>query len=219
MVNDEKHGPKLWSNFLSALLATPTAKVELSPSAMKGGKSLPRRSKKSHRLSGGAAGPGSPASSGSPASPSPSAAGDINESTGAVSTPSPSGNSATLSPPPPTHQQVITEHDSYRPASGQLPPLGYDHNMAAYTTTSHSYNMDVHAAQPTKKRVSFNTGVGPIVTPIQTSELHNALQMDFFQPPLAFDTDFLQSMNTMEDPTVWQNMPGKCVFIFCESSN
>ena len=44
VVVDDRHSPKLWSRFLDGLLATPAAKIELSPSTMKGGNSLPRRS-------------------------------------------------------------------------------------------------------------------------------------------------------------------------------
>jgi hypothetical protein len=109
---------------------------------------------------------------------------------------------------------MVAEQDRYPATSGQSPNIGFALGSSSYAGQNQTFDT---GSAPPKKRVSFNTGAGQNVTPIQTngyghSELSNALQMnvpDFFQPPLAFDTDFLHSMNTMEDPTVWQNMPGE----------
>lgn len=50
----------------------------------------------------------------------------------------------------------------------------------------------------------------------------NALQMhvpDFYQSPVPlFDSDLLASMQAMQDPSVWQDMPGGCFLVTLKSS-
>lgn len=164
VVNDDRHSPRLWSRFLQGLLATPMAKIELSPSALKGGHALPSRrsyTKKAQRAA--SAGAHTDAGRGSPSDPA---------------SPAPSSTAMSTSSLP-----ACTPTEQYAASDAPSP------NTAASAPSS-----------------------------------GNALQMDFPEFfPMAFDNDFLQSMHSIEDTSIWQNMnmPGAsrsltrcCVFLW-----
>ena len=196
VVVDDRHSPKLWSRFLSGLLATPTARVELSPSSMKGGGSLSRRNLR--RPAGHSAGsPGSGRGSPSLPSGSPSPAPVPGSSSSETHASSPaSGISGTLSPPPPVLPASAPE-DRYPARCHEAPSAAF--NLLG-GQSQHAY------------RSETNIGISHAPGQQGMYEMHNALHMDvpeFFHPPLPFDNELLQSIESMPDSSVWQNMPGK----------
>ncbi|TDL17369.1 hypothetical protein BD410DRAFT_776153 [Rickenella mellea] len=108
------------------------------------------------------------------------------------------------SPPNPNMQNGPTSP----PSSGQaasyartvpLPPQQYPQQNYAGPTSPQSYHPSPAEQSP---------GIGFADSGNATFG-ENALQMQFpeyFQPPLAFDGDFFASMQSMPDPSIWQNM-------------
>lgn len=188
VVADDKHSPKLWSRFLAGLLATPMAKVELSPGALKGGSSLSRRtSKRSPRNTGSTV---SQASTSANVGASPAASSQFADhlSPDTTMTTSPTSFQSQFSPLPPS-----------------LPMVAEEGQYALPRQSSANSTFDFNAGmQP------MNGGQAGAAYQDSMNMNGNALQMnvpEFFQPPLPFD-DLLQSMQS--DPTIWQDvMPGE----------
>lgn len=150
---DDRHGPRLYARFLSGLLATPMARIDL-PSPSRSTKSLPRRKPKS--------------------STRPLRSSESPHTTSNHHSPS---SSSSLSPPPTT--------------------FGFDQVQFTGEEPSHHASASSSAIDP-----------------------QNALGMDmtlsdFFQPPLPFDTEMLQSFQSLTDPSAWQDisLPGMLVVI------
>ncbi|KAL5525464.1 hypothetical protein ACEPAG_6800 [Sanghuangporus baumii] len=194
VVVDDRHSPKLWSRFLSGLLATPTAKIELSPSSMKGGGSLPRRP--ARRPTGNPGGSPSLATSLSGSASPPLPVGSSPNTSAEIHTsPSASVYSGTLSPAPPVLPASAPE-DRYPALCNEAP-------NAAFDIPSVRSGINYHP----------ETNVGILHSQNQQGlyDTQNTLQMDvpeFFHPPLPFDSDLLHQIGSMPDSSIWQNMPG-----------
>jgi len=189
IVVDERHSTKLWSRFLAGLLATPMAKVELSPGALKSGGALPRRGpKRTARSSGATSSTHSVASPSSHRGTSP-AASTSSQFTDALS-PEVMTSPTAFSPPPTTLPVVSEEGQYFHHQNGQTSNTG----GFIFTPNAHQ------AVQPAGAYDSNSMNVD--------GGLQNALQMDpsFFQSQPLFDNDLFQTMQAMEDPSVWQNM-------------
>lgn len=202
VVVDDRHSPKLWSSFLDGLLATPMAKIELSPSAMKGGNALPRRTARrsaTHSGSSSLSKRGSPSLSSSPSveasSPAAQSSSSAYQPSDAHSASSVLGSGMTMSPP--VVHSVSSTGDSYS-AHYDGPPnatFGFAQGQMqqGFPTEQDTVIAQMHGQH------------GPY-------HMHNSLQMnvpEFFQPPPLFDNDLLQSVHSIPDSSIWQNMPCK----------
>ncbi|THH07455.1 hypothetical protein EW145_g3361 [Phellinidium pouzarii] len=200
VVVDDKHSPKLWARFLDGLLATPMAKVELSPNVLKGGNALPRRS--TRRLTQRPHGANEKRSENSQVSPS----------QGAISSAMHSPNSS------------FTNVDSLNSS-----PLNINRTLSSslsaplVTASEGNYSTTYEEASATVfdgglgQQGSFQVDANPMMSQQQEQpgmdmySMPNALQMnvpELFRPPLPFDNDLLQSIGSMPDTSLWQDMPG-----------
>ncbi|KAI5117668.1 hypothetical protein M0805_009701 [Coniferiporia weirii] len=206
VVVDDKHSPKLWSRFLNGLLATPMAKVELSPNALKGGSGLPRRpgarkltqrtSNSSDKQNPSQASPASPDSVGtathSPSSPS-TGVEALNASRQALC-------EASSSPPPPAN--LTNTMGSLYPATNEASDVTFDFNHG-HTQGNFQTGLGMDGSQQGQHQQGQHG--------MEIFNSSNALQMnvpEFFHPPLPFDNDLLQSIQSMPDTSLWQDMPG-----------
>ncbi|KAH8112586.1 hypothetical protein DFH11DRAFT_463167 [Phellopilus nigrolimitatus] len=200
VVVDDKHSPKLWARFLEGLLATPMARIELSPSALKGGNALSRRS--TRRMTQNAI--SKTEKQNSPSYPFPPTQGVTSPATHSANSSmttaetlniSPTGISGTLSAPPPV-LPTAAEQDRYSTTSEHSPNAAFDFSQGQ---NQRGYQADVNTISSQQQQPDMSM-----------YETQNALQMnvpEFFQPAL-FDSDLLQTMQSMPDPSLWQNMPG-----------
>lgn len=200
VVVDERHSPKLWARFLDGLLATPMAKVQLSPSALKGSSNLPSKSRRRTTQRGGSAGAtekkrGSASPASSHASPR-SQRGLSPE----VMQSSPSSDVASLS----AQAQVLPPVSEEQNAAGsvaQAPVPQY-----SYDQGDQLYQMQASAQVPQQQQQMHGIQGG--------ADGQNALQMnvgEVFQTLPLFDNDLFQTMQAMPDTSIWQdmNMPGR----------
>lgn len=205
---DDKHAPKLWARFLDGLLATPMARIDLSPNVLKGGNALPRRHgrKGTHRSSHSDKRAGSATSSTSSqrgASPIVSSPESTTGVEAAHSSPG-SLNTNNLSPPPPPPALPSVPEETRYPSN--------EHQQDAYAY--------IQNGPPIQQSQSLQNALGGSGSGADFG-MQNALQMtvpEFFQPPMPFnDQDLLQSMQSMADPSIWSdmNMPCKFKIFYC----
>lgn len=193
---DEKHSPKLWARFLDGLLATPMAKVQLSPGALKGG-SLPKNRRRTTHRSGSAGAADKNQGGSSPSSSATSPGSQRGASPESIQ-PSPPTNVASLSAQAPSLPAVAEEvHVSSQPTQSSSNP------QYSYVHENQAYQVPVTQMPPQQQP-----------QPMQgDAHMHNALHMNvgevFPSFPL-FDNDLFQSMQAMPDTSIWQdmNMPG-----------
>ena len=152
VINDDRHGPRLWSQFLQGMLDTPTAQIDLAPSLMR---QSYRRSRKRH-----------PAQTTSPTDQS---------REGASNHSSPSSRYSN-SPPP-------MQYSFSSQLEGIMPPTAHDASFPGM------YGSSTAQGSPNSMPVTFP---------------------DYYSSPLGFDNDFIQSMQSMEDTSIWEgnNLPG-----------
>lgn len=225
VVVDEKHSPKLWSRFLSGLLSTPTAKIELSSDHLKKSSSLSRRGARK------SLGP-----------PSDSPEGQVHDSISNLVSSGPN-DSDHMSSLPGYPQEigpcVSISNDNGTYSSPSLPvqvdqdQYSSGHNrtvnpvfdvatgqLSQFTPqglqdTHGIYNLSSHSAIPNLGSPIGNThsagGMFDAHTHAGTDTSHHRAGMnipEYFEPPLQFDTDLLESMQSMPDSSLCQYMTG-----------
>ena len=222
---DEKHSPRLWARFLEGLLATPMAKVDLSPSTLKNANGIARRTSRrttcgqrpSQGSSGRTAVNSSPSSGfGQQVATSPQL--DDGTSPASVTTLLSSPNSVLLPAVTEEHHGQGTFRSPETSMLQHQQSLQNQHlldQQQQLQNNAHASNPQQHhqvAMSPTNLSFDSTAFQAPQQQPYQGALQMNMSGSEYFQGPLPFiDSDMIQVMQSMPDTSVWQNnnMAGK----------
>ena len=135
---------------------------------------------------------------------------------------SPGSSSNASPPPPPRVKQARPSRPFY--VNGQAPtsktPFDYNNFMSVSDCPSPTTSSSL-SPPPTEAALSFDQfapvgGIDPFApNMVTTTDASNApLMGDMYQPSLPFDEDIVQSMQSMSDPNVWQDISLPGIFYF-----
>ena len=141
--------------------------------------------------------------------------------------PAPSFNS----PPPPSRAKPLSRSARPFSSNGQPAPsfkTPYDHNNNFQPDCPSPATSSSLSPLPTEAALSFDQfapvgGIDPFApnNMLTSSDASNVTLMgELFQSSLPFDEDIVQSMQSMSDPNVWQDisLPGIYIYFLCPSA-